>query len=62
MPKTYGQIAYEAYCADSGGKSLVSGAPLPTWEETKPEIRGAWHAAANAVVNALLLKNEVVPK
>ena len=47
-----GQIAYEGYCASSGGKSLISGAALPTWGDLKPEIRTAWEAAAAAVVAA----------
>lgn len=45
-----GQVAYEGYCAVSDGKSLVSGGPLPTWEEQAPEIREAWRAAADAVL------------
>jgi hypothetical protein len=52
MSKTVdiGQVAYEGYCTVSDGKSLVSGAPLPTWEEQAPEIREAWRAAADAVL------------
>jgi len=50
--KHFGQIAYEAYCADTGNKSLVSGAPLPAWDALSPEIKKAWQAAANAVVDA----------
>lgn len=46
-----GKMAYEAYCASSGGKSLVSGSTLPAWERLTPEIREAWHAAADAVAN-----------
>ena len=48
----YGKIAYEAYCQCSGGKSLVSGAKLPPWEELSPEIRRAWEWAADAVLDA----------
>lgn len=44
-----GQVAYEAYCKSSDGKSLISGAPLPTWDMLKPEIKTAWNAAAEAV-------------
>lgn len=47
--KSLGQVAYEAYVGFSGGKSLVSGATLPTWGESKPEIRAAWEAAGEAV-------------
>ena len=45
-----GQIAYEAYCASSGNKSLISGAELPEWKELKREIQAAWICAALAVV------------
>ncbi len=44
-----GKIAYEAYCASTGGRSLVSGAQLPVWEQQAQEIRAAWNAAAAAV-------------
>lgn len=44
-----GQIAYEAYCEQSGGVSLISGAKLPCWDEQKLEIKEAWAAAALAV-------------
>lgn len=47
--KTLGQIAYEGYAANSDWKSLASGADLPQWADTKPEIREAWEAAAAAV-------------
>ena len=30
--RCYGQRAYDAYSAFSGGKSLVTGAELPEWE------------------------------
>ena len=45
----YGQIAYEAYCKSSGGKSLISGAELPPWVNLSLEIQRAWNAAADAV-------------
>jgi hypothetical protein len=48
-----GQIAYEGYCKSSGGKSLVSGADLPPWENLSPEIQQAWQCAANAVADAV---------
>lgn len=44
-----GQVAYEAYCAASDGKSLISGEVLPGWDEQAPEIRAAWRAAGRAV-------------
>lgn len=42
-----GQCAYERYCAESGGKSLVSGAELPGWVDLKPDIKAAWMAAVD---------------
>lgn len=47
---TPGRIAYEAYCAKTGWKSLVSGAVLPQWGAMPPAIAEAWEAAADAVV------------
>ena len=44
-----GQAAYNGYLSACGGKSLISGAPLPTWEQQLPEIQVAWRAAAAAV-------------
>ena len=46
-----GKIAYEAYYVFSDGKSLISGAPLPTWDNQSPKIKDAWRAAAQAVLN-----------
>jgi hypothetical protein len=46
---TYGQTAYEAYFAKCGGKSLISGSPLPEWSAQSLEIRQAWEAAGRAV-------------
>lgn len=51
-PEDNGRIAYEAYCKSSGGKSLVSGDALPCWDALKPEIRAAWCAAAEALLDA----------
>lgn len=44
-----GRIAYEAYCGHTQWRSLVSGAPLPRWQEATPEIQAAWEAAGKAV-------------
>lgn len=49
--KSYGQIAYEAYCESTEWRSLVTKAPLPQWNNVKPEIQNAWIKAANAVIN-----------
>lgn len=50
MSKSLGQVAYEAYFEYSKGKSLISGAPLPTFQAQSLEVRGAWEEAARAVV------------
>lgn len=49
---TAGQIAYDAYKGSTGGRSAVSGDPLPEWSDQRPEIRAAWEAAGSAVANA----------
>lgn len=46
-----GEIAYVGYFKASDGKSLVSGAPLPAWDEQEFPIRQAWNLAAMAVVD-----------
>jgi len=43
------EIAYEAYRDHTGGISLVSKLPIPTWEKLSPEIKAAWEAASIAV-------------
>jgi hypothetical protein len=50
---TLGQIAYQGYIAFSRGRSLITGAGLPPWEDQRPDIRQAWEAAGTAVRNAL---------
>jgi len=54
LPKTYGQIAYEAYCIDTGKKSLISGCPLPEWDILKPIVQNAWEAASQAAIQHFL--------
>lgn len=48
-----GKVAYEGYFAKCEGKSLISGSPLPKWEEQSPKIRAAWGAAADAVMQVI---------
>jgi hypothetical protein len=57
MSKTLGQTAYEAYCGATNWKSLVSGAELPQWADTKPEIQLAWETAGAAVFTDALEKS-----
>ncbi len=51
--KSLGQIAYEAYCESSKGKSLITGARLPTFKDQRKEVKEAWEAAALAIKNEL---------
>lgn len=50
--KHFGQIAYEGYCQHTDWKSLVSGAPLPPWDNLPDAIKAAWQTAANAAIDA----------
>ena len=49
----FGQIAYEAYVKNCGGKS-VRGDDLPSWADQAEAIRAHWVAAAQAVVKAVV--------
>jgi hypothetical protein len=49
LRKTDAQVCYEGYASRSGGRSLVSGAELPGWEDLPVHIQDAWEAAAQAV-------------
>lgn len=42
-------IAYDAYCKQTGGKSLVSGDKLPSFDSLRQEIKDAWAASAIAL-------------
>jgi hypothetical protein len=49
-----GRVAYEAYSASVGGKS-VRGEALPTWDdqvEDNRDVAAAWCAAGQAVLTA----------
>lgn len=46
----YAKIAYDAYKNFAQGKSLVTGDTLPEWDALKPEIKAAWDAAVQAVL------------
>lgn len=48
--KSYGQIAFEAYNESKGGKTY-DGKPIPPWGEVGDEVRKAWDAAADAVID-----------
>lgn len=40
---------YNGYCEKAGWKSLVTGDPLPAFENLPPAIREAWEAGTEAV-------------
>jgi hypothetical protein len=46
-----GKANYEGYFKRCEGKSLISGAPLPTWENQSEEIQDAWCEGASAVLD-----------
>lgn len=43
------KMAYDAYCKQTGGKSLISGDVLPAFDALRGEIKDAWAAAAIAL-------------
>ncbi len=49
-----GKAAYEAYRKDAGGKSLVSGQPIPEFDVLPEAIQHAWNEAAHAAAQAFL--------
>ena len=52
--KEIGQYAYEAYCAHTDKKSLVTGDDLPKWDNLSTNIQDAWNAAGNAIIEVAL--------
>ena len=56
MERTYGQIAYEAYCweLESVYLCLAPNVKVTKWEDLDPVIKVAWHNTANCVLNAAL--------
>jgi len=46
----YTRIAYEAYVDSTGGVNY-QGLPMPKYEELPSNIRSAWYAAVQAVIN-----------
>jgi hypothetical protein len=58
MKTNYAAIAYCAYRAHTGGKSLATGQNIPEWHELREDIQSAWNAAAAAVEAHVLLDSE----
>jgi hypothetical protein len=59
MVGKYAQIAYEGYCESTDGKSLISGEKLPAFDLLRDEIREAWEAAAQAVIEAVSADGDI---
>lgn len=55
MDKNYrlAKIAYDGYCKQTGGVSLISGDKLPEFSLLRIEIQDAWEAAVAAVIEDL---------
>jgi len=41
---------YEAYRDHTGGVSLASGQPIPTWDDMREDVKDAWRASGRFVV------------
>lgn len=52
-----GRIAYEAYSAAVGGRS-VRGEALPSWDEQIHDVRAAWCAVGQAVITATIARKD----
>lgn len=44
------RIGYMAYREHTGGVSLVSGDPLPIWNDLPLNVQDAWKCAAEAII------------
>ena len=51
----FGRIAYDAYCESVGYVSHYTKDALPDWESLAKPVQKAWCAAANSVLNHLML-------
>lgn len=58
MKQNYAAIAYGAYRSHTGGISLATGHAIPEWHELREDIQMAWHQAAMAVENQVLIDSE----
>jgi hypothetical protein len=46
----WGKLAYDAYAAAAGGRSLVTGDDLPPWINLSDQLKTCWITAARTVV------------
>ena len=44
------KVAYDAYCKQTGGKSLATGDTLPAFDGLRQAIKDAWAASGIAVL------------
>lgn len=49
-PEELGREAYSAYRVKSNAVSLVTGSPLPMWNDLPGNVKDAWIYSAQAVV------------
>lgn len=45
--------AYQSYCEQAGGVSMVSGQALPAWDDVSVQIQACWIASASAVAKLM---------
>ena len=55
--EAYGRLAYDTYKSNAGGKSLVTGDPLPDYDALPERVQFAWEAAADIVATQAILDN-----
>ena len=48
LPRSLGQLGYEAYATHTNWKSLATGQPLPQWQELPPDSKAAWETIGEA--------------
>jgi hypothetical protein len=49
-----GRIAYKGYCAVTGGRSAITGEPLPAFEALPEAVQLAWMGAAMDVASQVI--------
>ena len=47
------EVGYNAYRDSAGGKSIITGDPLPDFSKLRPDISAGWVAAAKAIAGVL---------
>lgn len=43
-------VAYEAYCAKAGAKSMITGNILPDWKDLSESVKECWLCVARTVI------------